>query len=134
MSVLIGSKFADVIRFTAESDIAYGFGGNDRIYEFFGPISNDMFYGGDGSDTLITYSGHDSLYGGKGDDFVYIEGITDNLTLRGGAGNDTLYIDADLVAPGELPYLLDYAKTGVLIQAIDGHVIDIKGFEVEFIS
>lgn len=71
----------DTFRLSPEDDIAFGYGGSDKMYGGGGP---DILYGGTGGDNLIGGGGRDILDGGRGAD-----------RLDGGAGNDTAgYVSA----------------------------------------
>jgi Ca2+-binding RTX toxin-like protein len=76
----------------SSGDTLKGGAGDDYLSAYFG--SNSVFigwkgYGGEGNDTLESYSDlKDSLYGGLGNDSL--NGGTDDDKLYGGEGNDTL--------------------------------------------
>jgi hypothetical protein len=50
----MGSRLADTINGSADDDILYGFGGNDKITS---GIGNDTIFGGQGADTIILSTG-----------------------------------------------------------------------------
>jgi Ca2+-binding RTX toxin-like protein len=74
--------------------------GNTLANGMTGHIGVNLFYGGDGNDTISGADGNDRLYGESGDDTV--KGDAGNDTVGGGAGNDTLYggTGADMVYGG----------------------------------
>jgi Ca2+-binding RTX toxin-like protein len=114
-----------------------GTDGPDRIT---GDIMNDLLNGGAGSDTLNGGRGDDYLIGGAGDD--YLEGGDNNdvleggdgnddlndrngqNTLKGGAGNDSLYSDS--AGPNVLDggtgndYITSYSRGANLLDGGDG--------------
>ncbi len=81
----IGTKGADEIHGTDDSNWLEGYGGNDRLY---GRGGKDRLEGGKGADSLYGGSGNDKLYGGE--DADHLEGGEGNDTLSGGAGRDFL--------------------------------------------
>ncbi len=76
---------ADKITLTGQADVAFGFGGRDRIEgragddRLEGQAGGDRLFGDEGDDDLSGGGGKDRLYGGVGDD-----------TLDGGGGKDQL--------------------------------------------
>ncbi len=93
----------------AGNDRLYGEAGNDHLE---GGAGNDMLWGGDADDTLLGGDGDDQLMGGDGADHLNGQGGLDKLWggngndvliaidavfgeyVDGGAGADTLWIDA----------------------------------------
>ncbi|MBO4401360.1 MAG: hypothetical protein J5809_05895 [Selenomonadaceae bacterium] len=78
----------------AAADVFYGGDGNDSLV---GNASADILYGDAGNDTLEGGDDDDSLYGGTGNDTLdggagsdYLEGGDGNDSLNGGEGNDSL--------------------------------------------
>jgi serralysin len=67
-------------------NLFYGGDGNDSLS---GGIDNDTLIGGSGKDSLIGNSGNDSLNGGI--DLDLLDGGDGDDTLNGGDGNDRLY-------------------------------------------
>lgn len=83
-------EFDDVIPGTNRSDTISALGGDDLVFGYGG---DDHLYGGDGNDILVGGGGrNDRLYGGKDDDRLIDHGSS---TMRGNAGNDTLYTSGD---------------------------------------
>lgn len=88
-SLLVGTRFSDIINGTAEDDILSSDQGNDTLS------------GGEGNDTLIGQPGDDLLFGGPGNDLLY--GKSQNDAHYGEDGDDILIVaDADLTAVGGL--------------------------------
>ena len=81
--------------FFSGSSTAYGGQGNDTIFADAANVSNAVFYGNLGDDSLgVPFFSTDtltnsSLYGGQGDDRISMQG-SGNLA-HGGLGNDTVY-------------------------------------------
>ncbi len=90
--------------FSDQSDIIYGYAGNDTISAQAG---NDFAYGGDGDDVIVGNDGFDTLSGGAGNDSLYggsqtgqdgffnpsisgdlLDGGSGDDVLEGGSGND----------------------------------------------
>ncbi len=72
-------------------DILWGMAGNDTLL---GGEGNDQLIGGDGNDHLNGQGGIDKMWGGNGNDvLIAIDGAVGEY-LEGGAGADTLWIDA----------------------------------------
>ncbi|MCU7846963.1 MAG: type I secretion C-terminal target domain-containing protein [Candidatus Thiodiazotropha sp. (ex Lucinoma kastoroae)] len=89
--VIYGGDDTDYIYGLEDNDTMYGEGGNDIIYAHDG---DDILDGGIGNDQLYGLQGNDTLYGGAGADRLI--GDDDPATAGFvGAGNDTLYGDAD---------------------------------------
>ena len=80
---------------TSGDDVIYGLSGDDVINA--GGGSNTV-YGGTGNDTIsLTTSGaviNNHVYGGEGDDTLNFTGSAGVTSFDGGAGIDTLHIDA----------------------------------------
>jgi Ca2+-binding RTX toxin-like protein len=103
---VLGGSGDDTIVGDAQENTLEGGGGIDRIW---GGAGNDTIYGNAGNDILVggfggdtPGSGNDTLYGGEGDDQLFGEDGNDVLwggigadQYAGGAGNDTLYFEAD---------------------------------------
>ena len=100
----IGTSKADNIIGTNNSDLIYGFAGNDYIFAnkgadtIYGFAGNDeiiafgensVVYGGDGNDDITLMSQNQKVaYGEKGNDYLSLEyGLA---TISGGVGNDTI--------------------------------------------
>ncbi|WP_270938055.1 beta strand repeat-containing protein [Falsiroseomonas oryzae] len=71
---------------SAQADSLVGSAGDNRLA---GGNGTDSVEGGQGGDTLLGGGGSDSVSGGDGDD-LFLEDISQNDTLHGGAGRDTL--------------------------------------------
>ena len=88
----------DTLIGTEGDDILIGLGGDDILR---GRDGNDTLLGGDGNDVLEGGKGINDLQGGDGDDALWLFEAPDvyysnnsgeaSGTLRGGAGNDTIY-------------------------------------------
>lgn len=76
----------DTIKATKYADVFWGGNGNDTLYGYDG---NDTMSGGNGADTLIGGNGNDKLKGDAGNDTL--KGDAGNDRLEGGAGADKLY-------------------------------------------
>ena len=63
----IGTESAATIHGSADDDLMYGYGGNDRL---FGNAGDDTIYGGDGNDRLEGRQGNDIYHMGLGNDQV----------------------------------------------------------------
>ena len=74
--IVFGTKAADTMEGSGDSDHLYGMGGGDTLN------------GGDGSDWLEGNAGQDNLNGGTGNDSLF--GGADVDILNGGEGNDIL--------------------------------------------
>ncbi len=123
----IGTSKADDITGTNNSDLIYGYAGNDFILAnngadtIYGGAGNDeiiafgensVVYGGDGKDDITLMSRNQKVaYGEKGNDYLSLEyGLA---TISGGVGNDTIeggFIDdSDIVfAKGDGKDLYQY--------------------------
>jgi Ca2+-binding RTX toxin-like protein len=72
---------------TSGDDKIYGGDGNDTIYDYYGKDENhshNVIYGGDGNDTIY---GSGTLYGDRGDDYLF---LWNNGIVMAGKGNDTI--------------------------------------------
>jgi Ca2+-binding RTX toxin-like protein len=85
MALKRGTAGSDTLTGTGSADDIYGLGGNDGPY---GGGGKDRLYGGTGIDALFGQDGDDQAYGEAGDD--YIVGGTGNDYLHGGSGADRL--------------------------------------------
>lgn len=107
---LTGNGDDNVINSDYGDDTVYGMGGDDTID---GGLGDDHLLGGAGDDRIQGNYGVDVIVGGAGDDQLYGAGSvagadistsdTDNSTINGGQGNDTLVGeagDADYVSGG----------------------------------
>jgi Ca2+-binding RTX toxin-like protein len=72
-------------------DAVDGGEGNDNIT---GSRFSDTLNGGADNDTIQGSGGQDLIDGGGGDDLLY---VSNNSTVRGGAGNDFFQADADVI-------------------------------------
>jgi Ca2+-binding RTX toxin-like protein len=95
-----GGRAGDRLEGDAGDDVIRGDAGNDHLY---GRDGNDKLDGGSGTDELVGEAGNDELVGGSGID-VFDGGPGDDViraaddspdTGTCGAGNDTLYVEAD---------------------------------------
>src|SRR5262245_29610681 len=75
MSIIIGTKGADILTGTSGSDVISGGNGDDSLL---GQSGNDILLGGSGDDSLGGGDGNDVLTGGEGNDVI-----------DGGNGSDT---------------------------------------------
>ena len=82
--VLIGTDGDDAISGASGDDIIYGQGGRDVLN---GNEGDDQLFGGTGSDRLYGGAGDDRLEGGDDDDLDL---------LRGGLGDDVIYVESHL--------------------------------------
>lgn len=63
------------------------------IEDLEGTSSNDVFYGGPGSNQLLGWAGSDSYFSGEGDDVILANSGDDDLTIDCGEGADIALID-----------------------------------------
>ncbi|WP_338082468.1 type I secretion C-terminal target domain-containing protein, partial [Donghicola mangrovi] len=98
---LTGTEFADTINGAGGYDDIYGNGGNDSLSGgadgdyINGGAGLDTLDGGDGSDSLYDYSGGASIIGGAGGDYIRANAAqNDELTVDGGADDDTINVEA----------------------------------------
>jgi Ca2+-binding RTX toxin-like protein len=99
-----GNALNNIIRGNDGANTLNGLGGNDTLS---GGAGNDSLFGGSGNDTLNGDDGADRLEGGFGDDVMnggagndlliggtrpLLSFLTDNDSLRGGAGDDRYVI------------------------------------------
>lgn len=131
--VTIGTKAGDVIVAGLGNDIVYSLAGNDWLGDNSLDLtpSNDNYYGWAGNDTLTSYGGMDSMFGGRGSDTFEFHGTSENITIRGGKGDDFLIVNPNLFAPGEYEFLMKYADTThhMLLDLAGGGVLDLQGVE-----
>jgi Ca2+-binding RTX toxin-like protein len=66
--------------------------GSDGSESIGGGEYGDVIYGGKGNDYINGGDGADTIYAGEGDDVVYtaLEGLTEDVLIDGGAGNNTI--------------------------------------------
>jgi Ca2+-binding RTX toxin-like protein len=121
-------------------DSVYGGEDDDQLRSY---SRGDSLYGGEGRDELRSYNGQDSLYGGEGDDWLrrmdttnhpisfnggdghdlFDIGQSDNDSVYGGTGNDTLVADtvmASLIDGGAGEDILNLASGGIDLAADTG--------------
>ncbi len=84
-ATIIGTPGDDVIFGTNKSDVIMSFGGNDTI---FGGNGDDVICAGYGDDIVDGGNGQDLIFGEQGDD--QLNGGTGKDSLEGGSGDDTL--------------------------------------------
>jgi RHS repeat-associated protein len=115
---------SDLLNGGIGNDNLTGLAGNDSLY---GEVGSDNLQGGDGSDSLYDTVGsngvveNNTLDGGAGDDHFYVDSpeTTDTSVLTGGAGSDVYHLQA-----GNLS-----AMTATdFIVGLGGDVIDINQF------
>jgi len=81
-----GAETADTMQATADRDVYFGLGGDDRL---FGGADDDHLAGDAGADTLDGGDGSDDLRGGAGADQLFGGAMADNV--MGGDGDDRLF-------------------------------------------
>ncbi len=86
-----GTSGDDTLDGTAGPDILNGLEGNDTLNGFAG---SDQLNGGDGNDVLSGGAGDNTLNGDDGDDTFYLDAGS-NSYIGGGAGFDTISINAN---------------------------------------
>ena len=86
IEVVEGSTFGDTLRGDSAANLFFGGNGNDSLS---GMAGNNTLNGDGGNDTLLGGSGQDSLTGGGGNDSV--SGSDADDFLFGGAGADHIY-------------------------------------------
>lgn len=89
--ILFGGAGNDVLSGGAGEDTLFGGEGNDTLS---GGADEDTIYGGAGDDTLDDGAGHDLLYAEAGNDTVIARPGGGMNIANGGAGADTLLIEA----------------------------------------
>jgi Ca2+-binding RTX toxin-like protein len=107
--VLVGLSGDDILNGGSGDDVLSGGAGNDTLIggdgadRLDGDFGDDTLYGGSGNDVLLDrLGGNDSLYGEDGDDQLRVIDFTPDevlaiprsLVLDGGAGNDSIRLDA----------------------------------------
>ena len=103
---VVGSNFDDFISASSANplvtdNIFNGLGGNDSLL---GGRGNDTLYGGDGQDMIYGQQGDDLLYGEAGNDF-----------FRGGSGNDLIDGGAGFDRASFFPTGSDTVASGVTV-------------------
>jgi Ca2+-binding RTX toxin-like protein len=80
-----------VIASAAVVDEVWGEGGDDLIcvYNPNREIDGVVVHGGTGNDTVLTYNGHNEVYGEDGDDIIYLNGGGEYV--QGGEGADHVW-------------------------------------------
>jgi Ca2+-binding RTX toxin-like protein len=101
-TLVVGSRYDDVIRGTSGDDLMQGGWGSDRLHGYGGadeilaePLrsvvpGDDQIWGGPGDDTLTSSSGRDTLFGGLGNDFLS-DGIDAAARVYGEQGDDITF-------------------------------------------
>jgi len=92
---LSGGDGNDTLRGGEGNDVLLGGAGNDLFHNDAG---NDTLSGGEGSDTFITGLGDDTIFAGAGDDVIYVRPEGNETFIRGGTGNDVVYLPAEYYA------------------------------------
>ncbi|MFP6669837.1 MAG: hypothetical protein VB857_00360, partial [Pirellulaceae bacterium] len=88
--LLFGNDGDDVVKGNGGRDVILGGNGDDSLH---GNAGNDFIFGQNGDDHLYSGSGMDQMSGGNGaDTLVSIDGDANDV-LRGGAGNDSFWVD-----------------------------------------
>lgn len=89
-----------------------GGAGNDTI---FGGNARDSILGGTGNDVIATSLGGDMIDAGEGDDFVDVVSSASiaGATIMGGAGIDTLNLQQEVVAAGQLSNVTGFETVGL---------------------
>ncbi len=100
---ITGNASNNIITGTQLDDVIFGGGGNDTITDTFPSISNDLFSGGSGDDSLHGGWGHDVVIGGSGDDLLF--GDYGDDVLIGGLGNDSMFGDSHISQIGDDLYV-----------------------------
>jgi Ca2+-binding RTX toxin-like protein len=105
---LIGGEGDDCLLSEAGSDSVWGGSGNDQLL---GGDGTDFLYGGDGNDTVWgdddLEPSEDSLFGGKGDDIMFVGGMD---VAYGGTGLDKFFVRC--AYDGEsIPEIKDYVRS-----------------------
>lgn len=106
LATIIGTNQDDVLTGTAFADVINGLAGNDQID---GGAGNDIITGEDGSDQIYDSFGDDQVDGGNGDDIIASQD-GGNDVLRGGAGDDIIYIIRETATAAEA--IAAYGGTG----------------------
>lgn len=94
---------ADIVHGLGGTDFIYGHGGNDTLYGdddndyLYGGVGDDVMHGGTGTDYFEDGNGIDQMYGEDGDD-NFIVSSDDGDTYDGGAGDDLLYLNLQLIS------------------------------------
>ncbi len=97
-----GSSSADTINNYAGGVTVQGLGGDDYLYNSteknytikgaWGYVTLD---GGAGDDIIFSYDPNVSINGGTGDDEIILDDNCAKITVKGSAGNDTVYTESD---------------------------------------
>ena len=87
----------DSVYNTGSAAYIYGGTGSDSIES--ADASAVTIDGGDDNDTILTGANNNGLvYGGSGDDSIYVYQNTANLSVNGGVGNDTINLSSQAAA------------------------------------
>lgn len=103
----------DVLRGQASaSTTIQGGAGNDTI---FGGSARDSIVAGTGDDVIVTSLGGDMVDAGDGNDFVDVVSSASlaGATVSGGAGTDTLNLQQEVVAAGQLSNVTGFETVGL---------------------
>lgn len=100
MAVKTGTPDPELLEGTADADSLSALGGDDSVYGFQG---DDTLLGGGGNDMILTGSGDDLCYGGSGNDTI-IGGWGSIDTLYGGAGDDVIWLMEVVTAGTSVAY------------------------------
>ena len=134
--ITTGTAGADLLNVSAsygQANIVLGLAGNDTLLGGAGP---DSLVGGDGNDLISSGYGVDILDGGPGDDRLIVQTYSGEsraapITVRGGAGDDTLVfgLDPSYLGVAGLEELLQLiAHTGDA-QRLPALKLDVAGVE-----
>jgi Ca2+-binding RTX toxin-like protein len=105
----------DVVFGGSGNDVLYGGSGNDEIH---GEEGANSIFGEDGDDLLISERGGSVMEGGDGNDTLIGAG-----TLRGGAGNDRIFISGGTVFLGDGDTLVFRRGVNGLVRNDEGHPV-----------
>jgi Ca2+-binding RTX toxin-like protein len=110
LDILVGGTFAS-------DDVFYGFGGGDFAL---GGAGNDELNGGLGDDILLGGNGNDTLDGGLGLNYLYADGV----------GNDLIRVNANLGGK-QIQLIAEFAAGGTddLVQISGSTLTNFAGYQ-----